>query len=211
LKSKSILSLQTIAEKLKSDCPEDVQLQIDTTVNNLVSEWRVVEERLTCLKNIYSQADTSWARINVLKNEIEDWIRTVCPHVELGKPSSNIISMLKEKFPLYETKLEELQGLAGELCLTLSSSKKPSPSSQEESDNETVGEEKSQLPLNLELEIISRKLTFLKTYLSSLQAILEGSPERIQLLEEAKLTLSSASQVNIEAFHLRQSLLYVLC
>jgi len=202
LKSESILSLQSLGEKLKSDCPEDVQLQIDTNVNNLVGEWKALEERLTGLQNVYLRADTIWTEINIEKNEIEEWIRTVCPHVELGKPSANIVSMLKDQFPVYEKKLEDVKGLAENLSGTLASSK-PKKLSEEEEDRPTPAvDETKQLPLNLELEILSRKLTFLKTYLTSVQTLLEGSPERRQLVEEARLTLTSASKVRVHAIYM---------
>lgn len=185
LKSSSITSLQTIANKLKKDCPEEEQ--IDTTVNNLVSDWNEVLRRLNTITSAYSKAETRWTRVTSLKNDIEDWVRSIYPQVELGKPSPAILVKLKEELPGYELKMNELQALAAELCVSLCP--------QQDVEGLDSGRQPQQLPLNLELEVLSRKLLFLKTYLTSVHTVLEESPAKTQLLEEAKVTLSSASKV----------------
>jgi hypothetical protein len=147
----SIGNLQVIAAKLKKDCPEDVHQQIDSSVQGLLTEWNIVIERLTEAKIRYSKAQECWQKVIHSKTEVEEWIRIVYPHVELGKPTETIVSKVREELPLYEQKMTELQNLATELCVTLCHGK--------ESDTESRSQ---QLPLSLELEVLSRKLQFLR-------------------------------------------------
>lgn len=79
--------------------------------------------------------------------------------------------------------MNELRALATELCLTLSL------------DSEEALKQGHQLPITLELEGLSRKLQFLKSYLSSVHNLIVHTPAEQQLLQEATVTLSSASEV----------------
>ena len=177
--NKSIGNLQNISEQLKSDCPQELKEQIDSTLQSLLADWKEVGSKIKALKSSYSNAQEIWSKILPIKKEIEEWLYTVCPQVELGKPNKLINDRLKN-LPIYEAKMNELQALTTELCVALCPS---------QNDNNTPS--LFRLPISSELEGLSRKLEFLRSYIASMQA--DPSPD---VLEEAKQTLSSVSKVS---------------
>jgi len=165
--------------RVKSECPDALRVQIGEACENLLGDWKEVELQTSALLTAYTRADELWNKIAPLIKGIQEWIDTVYPQVELGKPNRLTKDKLKN-LPTYEDKMDELKALVTELCVTLEPTQKIQASTH-------------QFPISSEVEGLSEKLELLRAYWTSMQTE-EGSPDS---LEEAKQELSSVSKVNL--------------
>ncbi len=175
---KCVERLEILSAQLKSESPQELKEQIDSALQSLLADWKEVGLQISELEASYSRGREIWGEVLGLKGEVEDWLYAVCPQVELGKPGKAVKDRLRQ-LPLYDHKMNQLQALATELCVTLC------PKGDK---NNTSA---PRLPLTAELEGLSRKLEFLRSYLSSMPT--EPSAD---LLEEARRTFSAASKVS---------------
>lgn len=128
-KAAIIQHLQTHADKLKAESPEDIQSQIDESVEKIRSDWKSVEERLNRVQSAYHRATDSWNLVLRLKSDISEWLRPIYPVVvELesktggesgGEKRVELVSRLQNELPVYEKKMNELDQAAKELYMTL--------------------------------------------------------------------------------------------
>jgi SMC interacting uncharacterized protein involved in chromosome segregation len=175
--------LERVVEEVKKDSPPDVQEQIDKRVQGILEEWGAVKEQLDKVSASYATAEPLWKEIEDKKSTLSAWLREVQPQLHSRHtPTPEVVDKLKQELEDQEAKMNELRTLASELCLTLSL-------------DSGGGDHNKQLPLTLELEGLSRKLHIFKTYLSSLNIIIQDTPAKQLLLEETRRTLSAAEVI----------------
>lgn len=163
--------LEAIAVQLKADSPPETQQEIETRLSSVISEWNTVVSKLSGLLSSLGQVESTWSSIEERKTALEDWLREVCP---AGKVTN--LQRVMEELPSKMTEMNELH--ISWITLSLEDSKST-----------------RKIPFTLELEGISRKLEFLKSYLSTVhEEIDKETPETGErICEQAAQTLASVS------------------